>query len=192
MSARLLLLLGVALWSAPPAGAQSGPPVERFDLVLVGDHLRTETHRVALKTNPTVGAAWRSLDDTACPGTARLLVVPNLSVSQYLGQDVRENHLTLRVRTPSPTGSNRGALRAVYALPFAGSLTPSACTRLLRLTRTTPHTVRRHSLASHERPRPLPLRPGTPFLEHVEAPVRHRRPGVMEVEWLNLLFGQEE
>ena len=59
---------------------------------------------------------------------------------------------------------------------------------LARLVATEPAVVRRHSLAVYERPRPARLRPGTPFIDHVEAPVRHRKPGVTEVEWLELLF----
>ena len=29
-------------------------------------------------------------------------------------------------------------------------------------------------------------------LDHVEAPVRRRKPGVVEAEWLNILFGEGE
>jgi len=192
MSTRLLALLIVASWGVGPVGAQPGPPGQTFDLVLVGDHLRPEAHRAALKTNPTAGATWTPLDDVTCTGAERLMVIPDLSVARYLGQDIRENHLTLRITTRSSTSGDRGVLRAVYAVPSAGSLDPSACTQIARLARTAPQNIRRHSLAAYERPRPAPLRPGTPFLDHVEAPVRHRKPGVMEVEWLNILFGTEE
>lgn len=50
--------------------------------------------------------------------------------------------------------------------------------------------VRRHSVALHVRPRPVQLSADTPFIEHLEAPIRHRKPGVMEVEWLEILFQQ--
>ena len=190
MSTRLLILLIVASWGVGPVGAQPVPPVQTFDLVLVGDHLRPEAHRAALKTNPTAGATWTSLDDATCTGTDGLMVIPNLSVARYLGQDIRENHLALRITTRSSTNGDRGVLRAVYAVPSAGSLTQTTCTRIARLVRTAPQNIRRHSLAAYERPRPASLRPGTPVLDHVEAPVRHRKPGVMEVEWLNVLIGE--
>ena len=191
MSARLLTLLGIALWSIGTVAAQPGPSTKAFDLVLVGDHLRPETHRVALKTNPAAGATWTPLTDATCTGTHRLLVLPDLSVSRYLGQDIRENHLTLRITTQS-TGPLRGALRAVYAVPSVKSLDETACTRLDRFAQTAPENIRRHSLAFYERPRPVPLRSDRPFLDHVQAPVRHRKPGVMEVEWLNILIGDGE
>jgi hypothetical protein len=192
MSARLLAFLLVAVWSVGPVGAQSGPAVETFDLVLVGDHLRAEAHRVALKTNPTTGASWTVLEETRCPRTNQLLVLSDLSATRYLGQDIRENHLTLRITTPSSTEDARGALRAVYAVPSTEPIDTAACAQLARLARTTPQALRRHSLAIYERPRPASLRAGTPFLDHVEAAVRHRKPGVVEVEWLNVLFGKEE
>jgi len=192
MSARLLAFLLVAAWSVGPVGAQSGPAVETFDLVLVGDHLRAEAHRVALKTNPTTGASWTVLEETRCPRTNQLLVLSDLSATRYLGQDIRENHLTLRITTPSSTEDARGALRAVYAVPSTEPIDTAACAQLARLARTTPQALRRHSLAIYERPRPASLRAGTPFLDHVEAAVRHRKPGVVEVEWLNVLFGKEE
>ena len=192
MSARLLAFLLFAGWSVGPVGAQPGPAVETFDLVLVGDHLRAEAHRVALKTNPTTGASWTVLEETRCPRTNQLLVLSDLSATRYLGQDIRENHLTLRITTPSSTEDARGALRAVYAVPSTEPIDTAACAQLARLARTTPQALRRHSLAIYERPRPASLRAGTPFLDHVEAAVRHRKPGVVEVEWLNVLFGKEE
>ena len=192
MSARLLAFLLVAVWSVGPVGAQPGPAVKTFDLVLVGDHLRAEAHRVALKTNPTTGASWTVLEETRCPRTNQLLVLSDLSATRYLGQDIRENHLTLRITTPSSTEDARGALRAVYAVPSTEPIDTAACAQLARLARTTPQALRRHSLAIYERPRPASLRAGTPFLDHVEASVRHRKPGVVEVEWLNVLFGKEE
>lgn len=189
MTTRLLILLVVALGSVSPVGAQPGPPVETFDLVLVGNHLRADAHRVALKTNPTAGAAWTPLDDATCTGTDQLMVLPDLSVARYLGQDLRENHLTLRVTPQRSPNADPAALRAVYALPSVASLDRTACRRLAQQARTAPQTIRRHSLAIYERPRPAVLRPDRPFLGHVEAPVRHRKPGVMEVEWLNILIG---
>ena len=172
----------------PVAVGQSTPPVETFDLVLVGDSLTPSAHRVSLKTNPTAGARWTSLGDARCTGTERLMVLPDLSTERYVGQDLRENYIALKMTTEM----EGGLLRAAYAVPSADRMDADACTRLARLVREQPMTVRRHSLAVYERPRPVRLRPGTPFIDHVEAPVRHRKPGVMEVEWLEILFRSGE
>lgn len=191
MSARLYVLLFIVLWGADGAVAQPTAPADTFDLVLVGDHLRAETHRVALKTNPTAGSVWIPLDDARCAGTSQLMVLSFLSAARYLGQDIRENHLTLRITTQS-SSETRGALRAVYAMPSVKTLDRAACAQIARRAQAAPDTIRHHSLATYERPRPIPLQPGSPFLDHVELPVRHRKPGVLEVEWLNILFGKKK
>ncbi len=160
--------------------------MDTFDLVLVGDSLSASSHRVALKTNPTVGETWEPLTEVRCEETARLLVFPAQSTDRYLGQDIRENYLALKVSAEVEGGT----LRAAYAVPSTDEFGTKACARLTRLAETQPLTVRRHSLAVYERPRPARLRPERSFIDHVEAPIRHRKPGVMEVEWLEILFGQ--
>lgn len=172
----------------PAVQAQSAPPVDTFDLVLVGEALTAADHRVEMKTNPAEGGRWTVLDESRCGDTGRLLVLPGRLVARYVGQDIRENYLALKV-TAETGGST---LRAAYAVPSLDDFGAAACARLARLVETRPMTVRRHSLAAYERPRPVRLRPGTPFIDHVEAPVRHRKPGRREVEWLEILFRQDE
>jgi hypothetical protein len=173
---------------SPTASAQSGIPADSFDLVLVGDSLDPAVHRVALKTNPSAGEAWTLLDDVRCADTERLLVLPDRSTRRYVGQDIRENYVALQI-TSTAAG---GTLRAAYAVPSVDSMDAATCTRLARLVQNRPMTVRRRSLAVYERPRPASLRPDTSFIDHVETPVRHRKPGVMEVEWLEILFRPTE
>lgn len=185
LSLAAIVLMGVWTGVLAPVAAQSATSIDQFDLILVGDQLSPSTHQVALKTNPTQGGSWTSLGETRCVGVEGVLVVPDLSRSRYYGQDRRENHLSLRITTTR--NASQGRLRAVYAVPH-DEWTNSACTQLTRLVRSNPQTVRRHSLATYERPRPASLTPGKPFIDHIEAPIRHRRPGVMEVEWLNILF----
>ncbi len=184
----LSALACVLLVVSPTASAQSDAPTESFDLVLVGDSLDPAIHRVALKTNPSAGEAWTPLDNVRCADTERLLVVPNRSTRRYVGQDIRENYVALKITSAAPGG----ALRAAYAVPSVDSMDEATCTRLARLVQNRPMAVRRHSLAVYERPRPASLRPDTSFIDHVEAPVRHRKPGVMEVEWLEILFRPSE
>ncbi len=164
--------------------AQPGPPTESFDLVLMGDSLRPDAHTVELRSNPTAGELWIALETPQCADTERVLVFPNQSVQRYLGQDIRENYIALKVVAES----KGGALRSAYALPSTGEFDSNDCAEIAHLIETQPMVVRRHSLAAHERPRSVLLRPDTPFIDHIEAPVRHRKPGVMEVEWLEILF----
>ncbi|MFB6230317.1 MAG: hypothetical protein ABEL04_04100 [Salinibacter sp.] len=186
----LLAVLGAVSW----APAQPDPPVERFDLVLFGSNLGPASHRVALRTNPWRGGEWatvapadRPAQCTAQPG---LRAVPNLSAARYLGQDIRENYIALRVTVTRAAAP--GTLRAAYAVPSADTLDAGACERLATLIAEDPAMVRRHSIATYVRPRPVQLSAEAPFIEHLEAPVRHRKPGVMEVEWLEILFAEEE
>lgn len=176
--ANFLVILG------PVVSAQPAASVDSFDLVIVGDSLEGADARVSLKTNPAEGHQWTALATEKCTGEDHLRVYPTLSVRQYVGQDIRENYLAMKVVVDGPGGR----LRAAYAVPSVDSLTAAACQQLRSLAENAPMVVRRHSLAVYERPRPAPLRPDTPFIDHVEVPVRHRKPGVMEVEWLNILF----
>lgn len=185
-------LLCVGLMGSRPTSAQPTPPVETFDLVLFGTNLEASAHRVALKTNPWRSDAWTRVGGagTASPCAAhpRLRVVPDLSAARFLGQDIRENYVALKITTTHP--NVEGTLRAAYALPATDTLTDATCERLADLIASSPATARRHSVAHHARPRPASLSAETPFIEHLEAPIRHRKPGVMEVEWLEILFGQ--
>lgn len=196
MTSRFALALAFSLLSLPGivplAAAQPAPPVEHFDLVLFGTDLDASAHRVALKTNPWRSDAWRPVGTSGgsspCPAHPRLRVVPNLPAARYYGQDIRENYVALKIKT---TRSNvDGTLRAAYALPSADTLDAAACEYLADLIASSPSTVRRHSVALHVRPCPAQLSAEAPFIEHLEAPIRHRKPGVMEVEWLEILFGQ--
>lgn len=179
--------------AAGPTLAQSTPPVERFDLVLVGNNLDASGHQVSLKTNPWRSDEWTSVshseEASACASQPFLRIRSGLSTAQYLGRDIRENYIALRITTTED--DTESSLRAAYALPSVEEWTEAACERLATLIETNPSTVRHHSVAVHTRPRPAPLSANGPFIEHLEAPIRHRKPGVMEVEWLEILFAPE-
>lgn len=183
-SASTLTCAILVLALGPPASAQPASSASTFDLILVGDSLAPSVHHVELRTNPADGGTWTPIEGARCPGTKRLMVLPNQPVQRLLGQDVRENYLALKIRSETSGGS----LRAVYAVPSAGKVDAEDCGKIARLIRTQPRVVRRSSLANYERPRPTRLQAGTPFIDHAESPVRHRKPGVTEVEWLEILF----
>jgi hypothetical protein len=156
--------------------------------------LTPSAQKIALKTNPWRGDAWTPVatadGPAACASSPALHVVPGLPTGRYLGQDIRENYVALKLSTSRDESDSR--LRAAYALPSVDTVDATACERLRTLIETAPSTVRQHSLAAHVRPRPAPLSADAPLIEHLEAPIRHRRPGVMEVEWLEILFAPEE
>lgn len=189
----LCALMGLLIFSlgfAPAVSAQPSPPIETFDLVLYGDELRGVGEHVRLKSNPWRRDAWIAVGrqrHVACAEHPSVAVLPNLPTPEYLGQDVRENYVALKI-VPMD-GSPE--LRAAYALPSADTLKEDSCNRIVDLIASDPAVVRRHSLASHTRPRPVSLSGRRPFIEHLEAPIRHRKPGVMEVEWLEILFAPE-
>jgi len=84
------------------------------------------------------------------------MVLPTLSTERYVGQDLWENDIALKITTDAA----EGRLRAAYAVPAANRMGADACTRLARLVGEQPMTGCRHSLAVYERPRPVRLRPG--------------------------------
>lgn len=186
-----LAILTLALPSmSGSALAQPAPPTETFDLVLYGENLNDVSEQVQLKSNPWRKDEWVPVGDrhpTACGGSPSVRVLRALPTGEYLGQDVRENYVALKI----PALSSESVLRAGYALPSADTLDGDACRQIAHLIATDPATIRRHSLASHVRPRPASLSGPEPFIEHLEAPIRHRKPGVMEVEWLEILFNED-
>jgi len=184
----------LALLVPGPSRAQPTSSVEAFDLVLFGAGLSPSAQEIALKTNPWRGDAWTPVSaadgPAACASAPAVHVVPGLPTARYLGQDVRENYVALKLS--AARDDSDGRLRAAYALPSVDTLSAAACERLRALIETDPSAVRRHSLAAHVRPRPATLPADAPFIEHLEAPVRHRKPGAMEVEWLEIVFAPEE
>lgn len=166
------------------SSAQPLLPVESFDLILVGDSLGPAVHKVEPKSNPSAGTTWETLDEDKCTDIRRLMVIPDQSVQRYLRADLHNYYVPLRI-TVDPTG---GTLRAAYALPSVKQIDANACAQLAHLMETEPIRFRRHSLAVYERPRPVRLHPGTPFVDRVEAPVRHRKAGTTSVRWMEVLF----
>lgn len=196
---RIVWIGVVAVWgclvigAGPAAGSTAGLALERdtldgaFDLVVVGEAVGGPAVQVALRTNPARGHTWTNLGRPARRSSDGTVAVwTDLSLPRYLGHDIRQNHMMLRIETgdnPSPDA----AMRAVYAVPHSAETTDFVA-RLRALIRTDPLAVRQHSYAALVRPRPLALAPDMTVLTPIEAPVRHRKPGVLEVEWLELLY----
>ncbi|MCF8334570.1 MAG: hypothetical protein K9I47_10525 [Bacteroidales bacterium] len=165
---------------------------ETFHLVFYGKNLNTEDVKVQLKTNPIAGEAWTNIlkDKKIWMSESRkLLVIENLSMENYFGQDIRENYIA--VRLTSKAEDSHPEISAMYALPPKVEINKSSHDWFIERLKTQPVKLREQVLASHVRPRPYTLPNGVPFTEHIEAPVRQFKPGVREVEWLELLFQQK-
>jgi hypothetical protein len=179
----------------PAANSTARPDTVRFDLIVYGRGLADADLSVALKTNPDRGARWTPLGApqataASANATGSVAVWARRSAGRFLGQDLRARRLLLRIRPPDGVSARSApAVRAVYAVPSLPDRSPDAAyaTRLLRQIVTDPLAVRRLSYASLVRPRPLALA-DTTLTTPVEAPVRHLKPGVLEVRWLDLLY----
>ncbi len=182
---------------ATPAGwpgamsAGDGAAAPRFDLVVHGQRLGEEGIRVLLRENPLAGDAWVDVatlaDCTAAgAGPTATLFCPGLESARFLGRDIRERYLALRVVARRDGAS----LRAAYVLPAALTGRPSAvrAAELDARIRSAPEGVAEAAVAVVVYPRPRPVPAAGALTEHVELPVRHRAPGVVEVEWLEILF----
>jgi len=159
---------------------------EQFDLVVYGKHLDATTLSVELKSNPMFGSSWESAEGKSIIQGGQLLVIKNLSRERYLGQDIRENCLALRL---GAEGAKPVEISAVYALSSGNSDKEIPLEELQEAIERRPDDIRVISLASHVRPRPYVLEPDASWTEHVEADVRQFKPGIREVQWLDILFG---
>ncbi|MFO7893169.1 MAG: AGE family epimerase/isomerase [Longimicrobiales bacterium] len=179
----------------------------RFDLVVYGRDLDPTGMTVRVRENPSAGDAWVPLVE---PATRRgddgwaAVVYPGLSALRFLGQDIREGHVAVRVQglagaasgsAGDPAGGENAAGPAItgfYVLPRGGDGGPTdpreRADAVHGWLATDPGRVESASAAAVVYPRPRTVTPGGAWVEHVEAPVRHRRPGELEVEWLEILF----
>jgi len=156
---------------------------QHFDLILFGRNLKASKSAVWLKTNPWLSDKWEKLENTHSQTTSRynLLTYQDLPVNRYLGQDIRENYLLIKIQTAKDGTS----ISAIYVLPHSNNFDVQ---KIFALIKEDPIKLQQHSLANYVRPRPYLLKGSQAFIEHVEAPVRNLKPGVQEVKWLDILF----
>lgn len=182
----LIITVILALFSQERLWAQSRDSrrtKQHFDLVLFGKNLNHSKLNVWLRTNPWLSDQWvRS--GTAYLRTISgydLLAYRDLPVDRYLGQDIRENYLLIKIK---PRQGN-ASLSAIYVLPHSKNFDAK---KIFTLIKENPVELQQHSLADYIRPRPYHLQANQTLTEHVEAPVRNLKPGVQEVRWLDILF----
>jgi hypothetical protein len=178
---------------------------ERFDLWIYGQDFDHVEHALYLRTNPAEGGEWELVgyfdgdqDSTAYLEGARADLVRDrdgqfeaavfhgLSRDRFLGGDIREG--TLEVRIVTDSAADGSELSALYAMPYRPTRNYRTEEEIAHLVEEQPRWIRVNSLASHVRPRPVRLEAGSEWVEKLEAPVREARPGVLEVQWLDLLW----
>lgn|GEM_PF-916175 len=161
---------------------------DHFDLVIYGKGLTAKDLQIELKANPGFGGQWEKAGGEAdvYDYKDRLIAIQSFEVKRYLGQDVRENCIAVRLRFH---GAEPPAVSAIYAVPASREEGVASLKALAKIVENRPGELKRLSLAAHVRPRPYVLESGSSWTEHVEAPVSQYKPGVREVEWLDILFG---
>lgn len=179
---------GASQVSAGVEGVQ--PAADHFDLLIYGFDFDPGEHEVLLRTNLDFGSEWVSLGTLPGQAASRsgneawsTAVFTGLSTLRFLGQDFREQYIDLKIVTAGTSDGSR--VSAVYAMPASEGLEQDIG-RITTLIETDPLLVEEHSLASHVQPAPAHLQPASEYVEHVRAPMKHTRPGVMEVEQLQV------
>lgn len=161
----------------------------QFDLVIFGNNLDANTTEVWLKENPGSENNWQKLESGRTISDAKngftSILINNLSAEKFAGQDIRENHIAIKVSTAASDKNQE--IQAVYALPHA-EYTEEDRQKLHVAIQSDPEQVRKYSLANLVFPRAQSLSENREFTEHIEMPVRHLKPGVQEVKWLDILF----
>lgn len=166
-----------------------------FDLVIYGKNLTIDHLNVLLRTNPIFGLQWEDplqVSDKKAkvinPDSKNILVICDLSKERYFGQDIRENYIGVKLESNSK--DHHLEISAMYAVNTDSECNKEAAEKYLRLIGNTPLKMKENAIASIVRPRSFILKPGKIYTEHIEAPVRHLKPGVKEVEWLDIIYGQ--
>ncbi|MFW6019807.1 MAG: hypothetical protein ACOCPM_04430 [Bacteroidales bacterium] len=185
---RIFFLLLCSLLIIPDIGMSQDKMNETFDLVIYGSNLNTDEIEILVKTNPQYGGQWDTISrnnskiNFFTDNSQKLLKLSGLSMEKYFGQDIRENYIGIKVRSLEQEPLTK--ISAFYAFP-AGAFEKES---LVELIENHDPVLLDKCLAKIIRARPLKLDIVSYYTEHIEAPVRHKKPGIQEVKWLNILF----
>lgn len=161
----------------------------QFDLVIFGNNLDAKSTTVQLRENPGNENQWQKLESgqTISDGENNFtsILISNLSTEKFAGQDIRENYIAIKIRTEGSDGNQQ--IRAIYAVPHADYSTQDR-QKMHAAIESDPGQIRKYSLANLVFPRVQTIPDGKEFTEHIEMPVRHLKPGVQEVKWLDIIF----
>lgn len=193
IDSKILLIFCTFFLLISTAQAQSTDKPAQFDLVLFGSSLDAQHVEVWLKENPGIENNWQKLTSGQTvinqDDNFSILVFSSLVIKKFAGQDLRENYIAIKVAATD--GQENSELRAMYVFPHSDYSSEKLALKLHKVTRSHPGELQKYSLAQQVRPRPHQLSDGTAFIEHIEMPVRHHKPGLQEVKWLNIIFSNE-
>ncbi len=196
-----LLLYVIICWigiagmeeGAGQAGSPSSPGT--IDLLLFGKGWEAEAVEVSLLENPGVDKNWVSLTKGEPYETknfrtsdATLTVIRDMDARRFVGQDIRENYVALRLKARQGTGAGQIYFRSAWVVEHAGELEEEKLKRWMENIRQKPLKMKEQSIATLIYPRSKRLEPGQFYIDHIELPVRHLKAGVQEVRWLDILF----
>lgn len=173
------------------ANAQNsaGQP-SQFDLVIFGSNIDSNTE-VMLKENPGTENSWQKLDSgtliTDEESEFSSFFFNNLSVEKFAGQDIRENYIAIKI---NPSAGSEQHIRGLYALPHVDH-SPNTQQKIHATIRSYPEQIRKYSLGKLIFPRAQSVSGDNIFTEHIEMPVRHLKPGIQEVKWLDIIFSED-
>ncbi|MFP4487944.1 MAG: hypothetical protein ACLFN1_01445 [Bacteroidales bacterium] len=158
-----------------------------FDLLIYGKGIHEDALQVSLMTNPAFGGKWEQVErcKAEISHNGQFLILDSLDKALYMGQDIRENYISMRLES---TATREILISAVYVLPHGIWKGTVSINTMADLIEESPHELKDLSLAVHVRPQSYVLEPGAGWIEHIEANVRHHKPGVREVEWLDIIF----
>ncbi len=185
---RIFFLLLCSLLILPYTGMSQDKMNETFDLVIYGSNLNTNEIEILVKTNPQYGEQWDTISQNNgkinfyTDNSQKLLKISGLSMAKYFGQDIRENCIGIKVRSLEQEPLSK--ITAFYALP-SGEFEKE---NLVELIESHDPALLDQCLARTIRAMPLKLDTVSYYTEHIEAPIRHKKPGKQEVKWLNILF----
>lgn len=176
-------LLFVSIGSSQNPAEQ--PP--NFDLVIFGNNLDSNTE-VLLNENPGTENNWQKLDSGHVISDEKSeltsLLISNIATKKFAGQDIRENYIAVKI---NPSAGNTQNIRALYVFPHE-EYSSDNHQKIHTAIQSYPNQIRKYSMASLIFPRSQSLSANNGFTEHIEMPVRHLKPGVQEVKWLDIIF----
>lgn len=191
----LIFWLGIA-GIGEGAGQTERPTIPKtFDLVLFGEGWEAETVEVSLMENPGAKKNWIIISKEEQYETrylhtkeATLMVIRDIDARRFVGQDIRENYVALRLKTSDVLNSDQVYFRSVWVVEHERELNAETLNKWMEYIRQNPLKMKEHSVASLSYPRSKRLEPGQSYIDHIELPVRHLKAGVQEVRWLDILF----
>jgi hypothetical protein len=171
------------------AAQNTASETKQFNLVVFGNNLDAESTQVWLKENPGIDNNWIKLESgqkiSGSENTYSSIIYPGLSTEKFAGQDIRENYIAIKIRA---TDAQPQKIRAIYALPKNDGRPEEVKSKIHTAIKSHPNEIRKYSLASLLLPNPITIVNQEEVIEHVEMPVRHLKPGLQEVKWLDIIF----